>query len=246
MKYTLFISDLHLQEKRPEVLSDFEFFVEKYIEAADALYILGDFFAQWVGDDDRSEFNEKVKTILRSVAGYNIPVYLLPGNHDFMLGNDFAASSKCTLLPDPYCINLYGKPTLLTHGDLLCTKDWTMILFHDFIHSRWCKFLFSILPVILRKRIANFIENYIENSKKQGRKSQEVMRVQQDAIEKMMLKYEVGLLIHGHTHQQAINEFALGASNFLARRISLGGWFEGKTAALFYWEDGSCEFKKLF
>ena len=156
MKYTLFISDLHLSEKRLDVLSNFEHFVLEYVKEAEALYILGDFFAQWLGDDDHSEFNEKAKQIIRRIADYNVPVYLMPGNHDFMLGNDFAVSSKCTLLSDPQRLYLYGKSILLTHGDLLCTKDWAMLFFHYLVRSKCCRFLFAILPVVVRKKIADF------------------------------------------------------------------------------------------
>ena len=116
--HTAFISDLHLSPTEPKTVELFFKFLKELSPQTEALYILGDFFKFWSGDDDRSEFNEKIKEALKT-ASAKIPVYFMPGNRDFILGEVFTKESGCTLLPDPYKINLYNRPTLLTHGDIL-------------------------------------------------------------------------------------------------------------------------------
>ena len=120
---TLFISDLHLEADRPEIGEQFLAFLAGPAREADALYILGDLFEAWVGDDDPSPYYAGMKDALRELTGSGVPVYFMHGNRDFMIGERFAEETGVTLLPDPYLVELHGEKVLLSHGDYLCTDD---------------------------------------------------------------------------------------------------------------------------
>ena len=120
---TLFISDLHLDPDRPEVSEQFVGFLKSEASSADALYILGDLFESWVGDDDPNPHYAKIKVALRSLVGRGVPVYFMHGNRDFMIGEKFAVETGITILPDPHVVELYGEQVLLSHGDAYCTDD---------------------------------------------------------------------------------------------------------------------------
>ena len=148
MKYTLIISDLHLSEAKPRTVKLLQQFIAKWAAKADALYILGDLFELWAGDDDRTEFNTKIIELLKDLSSQNVKVYLMPGNRDFILGETFAKECNCSLLPDPYKTTIYGVPLLLTHGDILCTKDRAAVLFRLLTNNSICKKLLLMLQRI--------------------------------------------------------------------------------------------------
>src|SRR4249919_3259628 len=120
---TLFISDLHLDAERPAIRELFGRFIDEQARAADALYILGDLFEAWIGDDDPSATGAFVADSLQGLSSAGVPVYFMRGNRDFLLGDDYARRAGVTILPDPAVVMLHGKPTLLMHGDLLCSDD---------------------------------------------------------------------------------------------------------------------------
>lgn len=242
MKHTIFISDLHLNSNQPQLTKlFFQFITSADVITADALYILGDFFALWAGDDDYSDFNKQIKLALSKTAE-KIPVYLMPGNRDFVLGKKFAAECNCTLLPDPYKIDLYGTPTILTHGDILCTKDYLQIIFRKLTQNKIFLKLFLLLPLKLRLKMADLTHHISGKTKK--KKSDEIMDVDIDAINQMLLRYNCSQIIHGHTHKPHIYNFVFDDKP--ARRIVLGDWEDNTPHILIYFENSTTVTKHSF
>lgn len=239
MKYTLFISDLHLSVDHPELTAALIKLGETLAANASALYILGDFFALWAGDDDESKFNAEVIAILKKIT-QKIPIYLMPGNRDFLLGKRFAATSNCTLLPDPTKIYLHGRPTLLSHGDMLCTNDLIAVIFRHVSQNKLGKKLFLRLPLKFRTKLAMAIHKH--STHKNKTKTGAMMDVNQKKIEKVMRKYAVSQLIHGHTHKP--NHYAFMLQDQTMRRIVLPNW-ETVPQAVVYYENGNWEAKRL-
>lgn len=218
-KNTLFTSDAHLSPAEPETLQLFLNFLETIDKQADALYILGDLFKFWIGDDNTSKFNATIKQALKKLST-KIPIYLMPGNRDFILGQAFANESGCTLISDPYVINLYGARTVLTHGDILCTKDKMHSIFRKIIRLPFGINIFLKLPLKFRNWLATKIQTY--SAKAKLKKSKSSMLVQPDAVQKLLIKYDAIKLIHGHTHYMEIT----------SNRIALGEWSGSKINVL--------------
>ncbi len=205
MNYTIFISDLHLEESHNQKTNAFLEFLATTAAHADALYILGDLFEVWIGDDDNTLYNKKIKAALKSCP---IPIYFMRGNRDFLIGEKFAQETGCQLIEDPTKIDLYGIPTLLTHGDLLCSKDISYIKYRKLAHNSKCRRLFLLLPLKVRKWIANYLRNKSINAQKL--KSTVEKNVVIATAIKLMLEYQATQLIHGHTHRPAITNIKTG------------------------------------
>lgn len=203
-KHTLFIADLHLSAAKPKLTEIFLRFLETEAAHADALYILGDLFEIWAGDDDKSEFNESIKTALKNLTTTSIPIYLMPGNRDFILGETFAKESNCMLLNDPCAIALYGTTIVLTHGDILCTKDKAMVWFRRLTRNQLSRKIFLLLPLRFRSKLAHYIHAKSTQNKKT--KDMAVMDIDTNAVTKLLELHQAKLLIHGHTHKSGIYE----------------------------------------
>jgi UDP-2,3-diacylglucosamine hydrolase len=217
--FTLFISDLHLSEHTPELTRQFLSLLSSQAKQADALYILGDLFEMWVGDDHITSYNSSIIAAIKQLSNY-IPVYFMAGNRDFMVGQQFARSSGCQILADPTLINLYGKPTLLTHGDFLCTQDKGHIAFRKFTQKSWVQKLLLSLPLSVRNKMGKGLR---EQSKQRNKRiSTTLMDINQTALENMMLEHKVNQLIHGHTHRPSIHYFKL--KNELVCHVVLNDW----------------------
>ena len=218
---TLFISDLHLDETRPEIVNVFLNFLYERASHTDALYILGDLFEVWIGDDNQTRFNRTIIHALKTLTDMGLPVYLMHGNRDFLIGKRFLKETGCQLLTDPFCINLYGTPLLLTHGDLLCTQDTQYQLSRKILRNRIFQF-FCISSRSLEKRL-EIARHYRKISQRTtSSKTRKTLDVTKDAINKMMIKEKVNYLIHGHTHHPAIHHFSLVGKS--ATRAVLGPW----------------------
>lgn len=222
MRQTLFISDLHLSTDQPSITDLFLDFLETQAMTADEVYILGDLFEVWIGDDDHSEFNNKIQNAIKEVTANEIPVFFMRGNRDFLIGDRFMAATGCVLLTDPCVINLYGTPTLLTHGDMLCTKDVKHQWWRKFSQSLIVRNFYLNLPLSLRRAIARSIRN--KSQARNRTMPMSLMDVSQSAVEKLMLEENALQMIHGHTHQPGIHTFNL--NNQKAKRIVLGAWHE--------------------
>ncbi|MDJ0087649.1 UDP-2,3-diacylglucosamine diphosphatase [Pantoea allii] len=217
MPRTLFIADLHLCQEEPAITAGFLHFLQREAPHCDALYILGDLFEAWIGDDDPNPLHQQVAEALRAVP---VPLYFIHGNRDFLIGQRFARASGMTLLPEERVLTLYGHRLLIMHGDTLCTDDVGYLQFRAKVHNPWIQRLFLALPLFIRKRIA---ERMRANSKQANQhKSLKIMDVNQQAVVEAMLRQQVPLLIHGHTHRPAIHDLSLNGER--AQRAVLGAW----------------------
>lgn len=235
---TLFISDLHLDPGRPEITQLFLAFLQR-ARTAESLYILGDLFEAWIGDDDDSELALTVQDGLRQLSEHGTPVYLMHGNRDFLLGNDFESRAGCRLLPDPTVIDLYGAPTLLMHGDLLCTDDREYQQFRSQVRDpAWQRNVLS-KPLSERRQMAAALRG--ESQQAIAGKDAQIMDVNQGEVETVMRRHGVRRLIHGHTHRPAVHEFELDGAP--ARRIVLGDWYD--QGSTLYCDTGGCELTTL-
>jgi UDP-2,3-diacylglucosamine hydrolase len=220
---TLFISDLHLCGTRPAITELFLDFLRQRAPSADSLYILGDLFEYWIGDDavEHEEFRPIVRG-LRDLSDSGTPVFVMHGNRDFLIGRGFETATGARLLPDPICIDLHGTPTLLMHGDILCIDDIEYMNFRSKVRSQPWQRDFLSKSVKERNLI---VHNYREISKNStAAKKPEIMDVNQGAVDNIMREYRVHRLIHGHTHRPKEHVFNLDGQP--ARRMVLGDWYE--------------------
>lgn len=219
---TLFISDLHLEPERPAITALFLAFLEQRARLAEALYILGDLFEAWIGDDDDSELGQKVAAGLCTLAGSGVPVYFLHGNRDFLLGEHFAAVSGLRLLPESMVIDLAGEPVLLLHGDTLCIDDVDYQTFRSQVRDPAWQTRTLALPLAQRRALAGQMRETSRQATRQ--KAMDITDVNRDEVNRIMKQHQVERLIHGHTHRPAIHEWALDGHSM--RRAVLGDWYE--------------------
>jgi UDP-2,3-diacylglucosamine hydrolase len=218
---TLFISDLHLHPARPAINRCFLDFLENIQGSARALYILGDLFETWVGDDHPEPTYTPVRQALQRCNRAGTPVFLLHGNRDFLLGEQFAAETGCTLLDDPVRIDLYGTPTLLMHGDSLCTDDTDYQELRARVRDpAWQR---QALALPLRERLALAAEARELSAMTIRAKNEDIMDVNRQEVLRRFTRHDVTLLIHGHTHRPGIHRFEQAGR--ARQRIVLGAWY---------------------
>ena len=221
---TLFVSDLHLDPDRPEITALFGRFLDGEACGADALYILGDLFEAWVGDDDPSDAGAFVADRLRALAESGVPTYFIRGNRDFLLGDAYAARAGMTLLDDPTVVDLYGTPTLLLHGDLLCTDDTVYQQFRA--QTRDPQWQAQFLAQPLAARLAFAAQARAASQARYGElvakgMAETVGDVASATVQAWFERFGVRRMIHGHTHRPAIHDEGHGRT-----RIVLGDWYE--------------------
>ena len=233
MQKTYFIADLHLSENRPHLLALFRQFMQEQAPEAEKLYILGDLFDFWIGDDEQSDLISEVQQLIRHLTEQGVPCYFQHGNRDFLIGKKFAKACGLTLLPTYQVIDLYGTPTLLCHGDTLCVDDVKYQHYRQKVHQKWRQWLFLHLPLKVRLKIAEKIRAKSRQDKQV--KSTEIMDVNAAFVQQMFAKFHVTQMIHGHTHRQKHHEIP---PHF--HRIVLGDW--GETSSLLEVTPHSIEF----
>jgi UDP-2,3-diacylglucosamine hydrolase len=217
---TLFISDLHLDPTNPALIQLAVHFLNTKATQCDSLYILGDLFNIWLGDDLIPEEFTPVIEQLQHLNHHGVKTYLMVGNRDFLMGKKFAKLTKCKLLKDSCTMDLYGTQTLLLHGDTLCTDDISYQRYRLWSRNKVVQWFFKHLPLKFRHKIAGKIK---QKSKQQKQtKSIDIMDVNADEVALIMTKYGVTQLIHGHTHRPAIHHFEISGKP--ATRIVLGDW----------------------
>ncbi len=219
---TLFISDLHLEESRPDITGAFLSFLKEEAPGAEKLYILGDFFEAWIGDDEHTPLQEQVAAALRELSENGTSIFLMHGNRDFLLGEDFCARAGATLLDDPTLIDLHGTPTLLMHGDSLCTADVEYQKFRANMRNPQTQKLILARPLKDRQQMARQLRE-LSMATNRG-KAEDIMDVTPDEVVRVMENHNVPQLIHGHTHRPA--EHKLEVNGETAKRIVLGDWDE--------------------
>jgi len=214
---TLLISDLHLSPERPAVTQAFLDFLKSQAQQATALYILGDLFEAWVGDDDPTPLSREVISALKELTDSGTELYFTQGNRDFLIDKRFARETGCTLLPDHYVAQLEGHKILLLHGDTLCIGDVQYQKFRRKARHpifRWC---LSHLPLKTRQNIATSWRT--KSMKVNANKSDNIMDVTPSEVERIMDKYQVNTMIHGHTHRPNLHQHKNG------ERFVLGDWY---------------------
>jgi UDP-2,3-diacylglucosamine hydrolase len=219
---TAFVSDLHLDDARPHIVADFERFCTSEARQADALYVLGDLFEAYVGDDDDCALNARVATALHSVAAAGVPVFYLAGNRDFLLGDAYAQRCGIRILADGSVIDLHGTPTLVLHGDVLCTDDAAYLAFRQQVRDPTWQATFLAQPLAARRAFAAQARD--ASRAHTSSTDMAIMDVNQNAVERALRHAGVTRMIHGHTHRPAIHDFTLDGKP--ARRIVLGDWYE--------------------
>lgn len=234
---TLFVSDLHLDTARPEVTDCFVRFLEDKTGKADALYILGDLFEVWFGDDDPEPSHSIVAAALRRFARAGAPIYLTHGNRDFLIGQRYARESGMQLLGQQTTIEIGGDRMLLLHGDELCTDDPSYQRFRRIVRNRAIGRLFLLLPLSLRRKIAD----RLRKSSMETAKPDAITDVNATSVATTMRAAGVRIMIHGHTHRPAIHQMQLDGEPAL--RIVLGDWYT--QGSVLRWTEHGPELKTL-
>lgn len=236
---TLFISDLHLERDRPEIGDQFLAFLKTEARDAEALYILGDFFEAWVGDDDPDTYYAGIKQSLREFVDTGVPVYFMHGNRDFMIGEAFANETGVKILPDPCAVDFYGNSVLLSHGDALCTDDVEYQKAR--VMTRNPEWQAMILAKSLEERLAIAAHARAQSQARSANLADEIMDVNADAVKQTIAEHDVEILLHGHTHRPGIHEIAVG--DRIAKRIVLGDWYE--QGSVVRWDENGFELGEL-
>jgi len=221
---TLFVSDLHLDPERPAATELFGRFLEGEARNAGALYILGDLFEAWVGDDDPSTAGAFVADRLRALADSGVPVSFIRGNRDFLLGQEYAERAGMTILPDPAVVMLQGEPTLILHGDLMCTDDTAYQQFRA--QTRDPRWQAEFLAQPLEARLEFAAKARAASKARYGElqasgQSEAITDVTPTTVREWFKRYGVRRMIHGHTHRPAIHD-----EGDRHTRIVLGDWYE--------------------
>ena len=225
---TLFISDLHLDDDRPEITELLLNFLDQRAIQAEALYILGDLFEVWIGDDDSRELTTRVGKALQKLSNASTAVFFIHGNRDFLLGESYAQRAAMRLLPQTAVIDLYGQQTLIMHGDTLCTDDTEYQEFRIKVRDPLWQRQILALPLQQRRHLAGQLRETSRAAT--SLKADDITDVNPEAVQYAFQQHRVDLLIHGHTHRPAIHH--LDCNNRPSQRIVLGDWHEQQGSVL--------------
>ncbi|WP_273805948.1 MULTISPECIES: UDP-2,3-diacylglucosamine diphosphatase [unclassified Pseudomonas] len=216
----LLVSDLHLEPQRPDLVRAFLHFLQNRARGAEALYILGDLFEAWIGDDAMGLFEQEIAAALRQLADSGTAVYLMHGNRDFLIGKAFCRQAGCRLLPDRHIADFQGRRVLLMHGDTLCTRDEGYQKLRRILRNPLTLFVLRHLPLASRQKLARKLRS--ESRQQTRTKAMDITDVTESEVEREMRAARVTTLIHGHTHRPARHELLLDGQP--AERIVLGDW----------------------
>lgn len=231
----LFISDLHLCEQAPHIEALFQQFMEQQAPKADELYVLGDLFEAWIGDDALDPLADRVIKVFNQYSSQGGKLYFMHGNRDFLLGETFAKTTGGQFLNDPYSLMLAGHSSLLMHGDSLCTQDEEYIAFRSLVRDPQWQQQFLSLSINERTNIAKDIRS---QSKERGKTlPEQISDVTPSEVLRIMQQKQITLLIHGHTHRQARHDLTI--NKLQCERIVLGDW--GETGSVLSISENSIE-----
>jgi UDP-2,3-diacylglucosamine hydrolase len=229
---TLFVSDLHLEAARPEIGRQFLAFLQEEAVSGEALYILGDLFESWIGDDDPNLHYAEMKSAIRAVADAGVPVFFMHGNRDFLIGPRFAEETGVVLLEDPCPVRLYGEDVLLSHGDALCIDDVKYQEVRTVTRNPGWQAMMLKKPLAERQAIAR--QARADSMAHGGSLDPQISDVSQAAVEQLLRRHGVRTLLHGHTHRPAVHRFLLDGTS--ATRIVLGDWYQ--QGSVLRWDRG--------
>ena len=235
----LFVSDLHLDASRPAAIDCFLRFLAGPARDAGTLYILGDLFEAWIGDDAASPHERAILDALRRYTRAGCQCFFLRGNRDFLVGEAFAADTGVALLADESRIELAGRPALLMHGDTLCTDDHAYQTYRRFVPRPAVQALYLALPARVRSGLAAYARR--RSMEANAGKPAATMDVNPSAVVDALRRHDVSLLIHGHTHRPAVH--VLQANGREARRVVLGAWYE--QGSVLHWTAAGPELRNL-
>lgn len=222
---TLFISDLHIDAHSSTILTSLLEILDNQANGADALYIMGDLFEAWVGDDDSNDAADAVAAALSALSSHGTAIYLMHGNRDFLIGQDYAKRCGATLLPEPTIIDCYGHKIVLMHGDSLCTRDTAYMAFRQQVREPQWQRSFLDRPLLERHMVAQQLRQQSQEANSQ--KASDIMDVTHQEVIQLLETQQVNLLIHGHTHRPGIHTIRLQTpinGKDEAVRIVLGSW----------------------
>lgn len=245
MPHTLFIADVHLSAQRPDITAAFMHFLHNTAVQAEALYILGDLFDVWIGDDNPEPLVAEVAAALKQLSSSGTQLFFIHGNRDFFLRQHFANRCGMTLLPAKHIIDLYGTPTLIMHGDSLCTLDLAYQKFRRWWDQPWWQWLMLNLPLTLRQHLAQKARLHSAKHKQQYTSSnqQQIMDVTPAEVVSEMQQANVLKLIHGHTHRPAVHQLKI--NHQAAQRYVLGDWYSQSSYLLVSAEQWQLYFNPL-
>ena len=236
---TLFVSDLHLEPGRPEIGEQFLAFLAGPAREADALYILGDLFEAWIGDDDPNPYYAQMKAALRELSASGVPVYFMHGNRDFMIGDEFAAATGITLLEDPHPLAIHGESVLLSHGDALCTDDIEYQQVRAMTRNpEWQAMMMS---KSIEERTAFALQARQQSLARNETMTEEIADVNLAAVEQTIRESGVDILLHGHTHRPAVHPFHVDERP--VHRIVLGDWYD--QGSMVIWDEDGPRLEEL-
>jgi UDP-2,3-diacylglucosamine hydrolase len=235
----LFVSDVHLDASAPAAIEQFLGFLDTHAKNAEALYILGDLFEVWVGDDDSDADKKVVAAALRALTTRGVACFILHGNRDFLLGRGFCDETGCRLLPDPVVAEFDGERVLLTHGDALCVDDHSYQELRSVVRTAPWQRRFLALPLSDRELLAN--QARAGSRQHTSRTIPKIMDVNSDAVAQAFRVAEVRRMIHGHTHRPGIHDTVIDGAP--TQRIVLGAWYE--QGSYLVYERGTYELREL-
>jgi UDP-2,3-diacylglucosamine hydrolase len=235
----LFVSDVHLDASAPAAIEQFLSFLDTHAKNAEALYILGDLFEVWVGDDDSDADKKVVASALRALTTRGVACFILHGNRDFLIGRGFCDETGCRLLPDPVVAEFDGERVLLTHGDALCVDDHSYQELRSVVRTAPWQRRFLALPLADRELLAN--QARAGSRQHTSRTIPKIMDVNSDAVAQAFRVAEVHRMIHGHTHRPGIHDTVIDGTP--AQRIVLGAWYE--QGSYLVYERGTYELREL-
>ena len=236
---TYFISDLHLERIESPITNIFTAFLDD-LNQNDSLYILGDLFESWIGDDNVSELSQYISDRLLMLSERNISVAIMHGNRDFLIGEDFCKASSIELINDPRIIEIDTKKVMLTHGDELCTDDKEYQAFRSVVRNPLWQKDFLNFPISKREKIAGEAKDASKDSKEN--KAMEIMDVNTDAVLKAFNDQNIEIMIHGHTHRPNIHKVSNEGKNLT--RYVLGDWSKN-SAIILKWNEAKVELMDL-
>ena len=235
----LFVSDVHLDASAPAAIEQFLSFLDTHAKNAEALYILGDLFEVWVGDDDSDADKKAVAAALQALTTRGVACFVLHGNRDFLLGRGFCDETGCRLLPDPVVAEFDGERVLLTHGDALCVDDHSYQELRSVVRTAPWQRRFLALPLSDRELLAN--QARAGSRQHTSRTIPKIMDVNLDAVAQAFRVAGVRRMIHGHTHRPGIHDTVIDGTP--AQRIVLGAWYE--QGSYLVYERGTYELREL-